>query len=360
MKAFIGIALLALTATDTLSQPLLQIPHTTQVFTIDGNLNEPAWSSAGTIDSFIHRTGGTGKVYKTTVQALWTGTDLWFGVTAKDSSITVKQAACEPCGPTTWREGDDIFEIHFSPDTAAPYGILAWETDLIQCENQYARRATPDSGQSVTQNGTNTNCWNAAVTFASQTRGTVNNSADRDTGWTMEIRIPFSSFQTWPAGGLTMPAGWNPASPPQAGAVWLMDFTRSDIHTVDGRTSVSTRWYDQGYGFGNHNFLNFGRVQFVNTITARELSAAPGLRMAQVRPNPFGKSARLEWNFPGEKALAITIFDLQGRRLWRQPAGPGTGSQAWPKGPGLDHSGIYAVRWSAGARKLKSIKVFRQ
>jgi len=336
--------------------PDLYIPQTMRAVTIDGQLNEPAWNDAATIDSFLYRTGGTGTNYKTMVKVMWSPTDLYVGVEASDPRITEKQSACEIC-PVDYRTGDDIFEIHMCPDPANYTSLLAWESDLYRCSNAHARRCNPDGSRYPVGDF---NCWDAQVEFGRAIRGTANNSADTDTGWRMEIRLPFSAMQAWPSGSVPEPAGWNPAAPPAAGTKWMMDFTRADLNTVDGN-QTTTRWFDNGAGGSNHNYLNFGYVEFQAASATEKQGRTDPAGWAAVTPNPFSGKGSLSWNWPAAANLRLTVFNIRGQAVWEAKLAAPQGRRDFSLRNAMGQErGVYLFRWSAGNKILKIVKAVKQ
>ena len=73
-------------------------------------------------------------------------------------------------------------------------------------------------------------------------------------------------------------------------------------------------------------------------------------RMYPASPNPFNNQVVLKWDLAEESSVQLTIFDIQGRKIWNKDYGisiPGRYSARWN---GLDSfnqpvaTGIYFVR----------------
>jgi hypothetical protein len=344
--------------------PVIDIPLTSQAVTVDGVLDEAAWGDAfNPTDSFTFRTGGSGPNYKTGVKVMWDANNLYVGVTAKDSFITLKDSACEPC-PAGWRGGDDIFELHMCPDTALDSGavsVFVYEVDLKGCHNSQVRRSKT-TGSMMSVGGVNINCWNEQIEYAGAYHGAPNSNTGADTGWTMEMRVPFASFQPYPAGNVPVPSRWNPAAPPMAGAQWRMNFTRVDNKTLnESATETNTRYYHAGLGSSNHDYRNFVYARYKDTSSAVE-KKSPALpnRTAEVTPNPFTGTARMQWNFRGGESVQLSLYNIQGQKLWTRAFAGMSGSAVWPAEPALRHPGLYLVRWSVDNKTIHSSRIFRE
>ena len=79
-------------------------------------------------------------------------------------------------------------------------------------------------------------------------RGMLDNRADRDEGWSLEIRIPFAALHL--RGG----------RPPQPGEEWWINFNRIDRSPVEEYSSWSPTFRDP---VDFHYPPRFGRIRFV-------------------------------------------------------------------------------------------------
>lgn len=150
--------------------------------TIDGKLDEPAWSSVPWTDHFIDIEGGSRPQprFRTRAKMLWDDDcfyvaaemeepDLWGMLTERDSVIF----------------HDNDFEIFIDPDgdTHAYYEFevnargTPWDLMLI--------KPYRDGGPAI-------NGWDiAGLRVGVDVRGTLNRPGDRDDGWTVEIAMPW-------------------------------------------------------------------------------------------------------------------------------------------------------------------------
>jgi hypothetical protein len=180
--------------------------------TIDGIRSEPIWQRA---TASILKLCGTGAnpVQQTLAWFAWDSsylylfatandTDVWSTITKADSSVWAEEAIeffFDPDG-----DGLDYFEID-----ANPKGTI---TDLIMTKpwGQLGASANYD--------------WQAlGMVHATAVFGTINNNADRDTGYTFEARYSWGDF----TGRSIIPL------PPKPG-----DTLRANVYRIDGRSST--------------------------------------------------------------------------------------------------------------------------
>ncbi len=189
---------------------------------IDGKLDDPAWRRATVIERFIvpPRMDPVARVMTTAAPALsqtharlmWDGEYLYFGAELDDQDIYCVTPDRHDAGFGT----DDIVELFVKPSDALPY---YWEFHVVPSGGTrdyfYARRnAGGDSRWMVYESG-----MHARVSL----QGTLDDWADRDTGWVAEMRIPWSAFAQM--GGQPLP-----------GAMWRFLVSRYDysVHLPEG------------------------------------------------------------------------------------------------------------------------------
>ncbi len=111
---------------------------------------------------------------------------------------------------------------------------------------------------------------------------------------------------------------------------------------------------DQESGPGG--YLNVDEiVEGDEGLAGAPLPPAPGLSALALAPNPANPSARVSFRLASPGPVAVTIYDLRGRRVWQDgpvPRSAGTVTVTWPgcdsRGRPLP-SGAYLVRVRAGA-----------
>lgn len=174
---------------------------------IDGRLDEPSWQTAAWSAPFVDIEGGARPAprYATRFRALWDDRflyvaaeleepDLWATLGERDAVIYQDhdfELFLDPDG-----DGEHYFELEVNA-----LGTV-WDLTL---DRPYHRGGRADNG------------WQAAgLAVGIALAGTLNDSRDRDRGWTVELAIPWSAFV--PPGG--------DRRPPRAGAAWRVNFSR--------------------------------------------------------------------------------------------------------------------------------------
>jgi hypothetical protein len=85
--------------------------------------------------------------------------------------------------------------------------------------------------------------------LATRMNGTLNDSSDKDRGWTLEVAIPWENF-----GDL--------AARPKAGTEWRVNLVRWDGTAPARRLSI---WSDSALELASpHNPARFGRLKFID------------------------------------------------------------------------------------------------
>lgn len=228
-----------------------QIGSSTHV-TIDGNLSEPCWAVSADTGDFVNVGTGAhdeglgvgGRAY-----LLWSREALFIAVDVRDADIKgdFKKDAVDP---HLWTE--NTAEIMIDPDGDGDnrdyYEIQIGPQNLVfdsQFDDYNQPRVLP-AGPFGHQE------WTAHLTSAVVVRGTLNNSNDRDQGYTVEAKIPWSAFDK------------AKIIPPRPGDQWRMNFYAM-------RNNGGVAW-SPILGQGNfHKASRFGKVTWAGPIanTAR-------------------------------------------------------------------------------------------
>lgn len=209
--------------------------------TVDGKLDEPAWSQAMRLGPFVNY-DGVGVPSNTTHarlsfddQALYVAfecvdQDIWSSFQKRDDPIYNEEAV-------------EIF-IDVDGDLKT-YVELQQSPANVHFDAAFnGRRQNMDTG------------YNAEYQTALVLDGTFNNPADVDRGWTSEWRIPFDQIR-----GLS--------KPPRAGEVWRFNLFRLDKIRQQGRIvdNQASAWSSPLSG-DFHNINRFGRMIFVDAAAA--------------------------------------------------------------------------------------------
>ncbi len=175
---------------------------------IDGDLSEAVWKDIPWTGDFLDIRGSEFEAprFRTRVKMLWTAEGLHIGVELAEPHVW---------GTLTEKNSiifnDNDFEIFLDPDGDTlnyhEFEINAlgtiWELTL---DKPYAKGGTA-------VHGTNLPGLKSAVKI----QGTLNNPADTDSGWSVEIFMPWKDLVIY-QGKLT--------SPPRPGDIWRINFSR--------------------------------------------------------------------------------------------------------------------------------------
>jgi len=221
---------------------------------VDGNLDEPDWTRAGTVGPFLvypTREPETGET--TEARLLWSDENLYIAFRTSDRNILAAR--------TQRHEdvfNDDCVEAFLSPFPDSPriytnIEINALATflseihldgpvpELEKMPGVMASKYTPKPGHYL---------WSPpGLQIGRRHAGTINNEADIDAWWVIEMSVPFSTFRH-----LGM------KNPPAAGSVW-----RFNLYRIGGRTVPPRRnLFFLPEPLGNHSPERYGRLIFAD------------------------------------------------------------------------------------------------
>ena len=194
--------------------------RTNSPVTIDGILDDKSWGDAPWTDYFVDIEGSLkpDPRLKTHAKMLWDDNNLYIAAELEEPHVWARLRQRD-----TVVFFDNDFEVFIDPDgdTHAYYELevnaLATEWDLLLL------KPYRDGGPPVTG-------WNiAGLQVGTHVEGTINNPADIDKGWNVEIKIPLAALKECSgAAGL-----------PKAGDKWRIDFSRVEWRTVIENGSYS-------------------------------------------------------------------------------------------------------------------------
>ena len=195
--------------------------------TVDGRLDDTAWTSAPWTDAFVDIEGGARPRPRLQTRAKMLWDDEYFYVAAEMEEPDV-------WGTLTERDAvifrDNDFEIFIDPDgDTHAYAELEvnalgtpWDLLLI--------KPYRDGGPAI-------HAWDiAGLKIGIDVRGTLNRPGDRDTGWSVEIAMPWAILRETAPGRKT----------PQIGDRWRVNFSRVQWQ-VDPGAGPSTPLGTGGY-----------------------------------------------------------------------------------------------------------------
>lgn len=204
---------------------------------IDGNLTE--YASVNPI-SFSPASGGN----TVTVKTLWNSEALYFGIDVTDSQLN---ASVTTRDGSVWNEDsiewfiDTYYDGGGSSNPNSPFMRPDDYQGIVNILN------TKYDSQGTT-NGTPSSSWNGTWQSAVRLNGTQNNNSDTDSGYTLEIKIPWTSI------------GYSSA--PSADTFLGMSFAVND---KDSSGTYSKMWLSNAGS--NQNASNWQRVSLSNTLT---------------------------------------------------------------------------------------------
>lgn len=307
-------------------------PKVTTPPAIDGLLDDTAWRDAPWSAEFVDIEGDLrpAPAWPTRMKMAWDDThlyiaghmaepDLWATLVDRDAVIY----------------HDDDFEVFLDPDgdNHLYYELevnalnTVWDLLLI--------KPYRDGGPAV-------NAWDiAGLRTAVHCDGTLNTPSDTDTGWTVEIAIPWSVLREC-AGSARVP--------PEDGDQWRVNFSRIDwdLRVVDGRYEKLDRpehnwvWSPQGL-IAMHYPERWGVVEFRESSVGieretyeaeRELHAAAALMHLYYEEQDYQRRE-------GEYTRMTLELDL---RLDEEKTGIDTTWFSWP--PRLDSDDVGFHGWT--------------
>ena len=224
-------------ATDNIqsSQPLsYNCAHTSKPIKIDGKLDDPAWRVAPWTTDFIDIEGPSkpNPRYRTRAKLLWDDQYLYIAAELEEPNI---QANLTEHDSVIFKDND--FEFFVKPpaqvDGQPAPGYFEFEIN--------ARNTSWDLylNRPYNQGGKADDNWNIpGLKTAVALKGTFNNAADKDHGWTVEIAIPWSAYTSR-----------LPVAPPRVGDQWRFNFSRVEWlqgHQQPGEHEANWVWSPQG------------------------------------------------------------------------------------------------------------------
>ncbi|MGL4553019.1 MAG: carbohydrate-binding family 9-like protein, partial [Gemmataceae bacterium] len=171
---------------------------------LDGVPDEPAWAGAAAVKEFAAFWKKRPAKTATTARLLWDDRFLYFAAEMEDADLF---ALTKERNGMTW--DDDVFELFFKPRADQP----AYYEFQVNALNTHLELGLPSRGAGGYRRFAP--LTKVGMESAVKLKGTLNDHADKDTGWAVEGRIPWK--------GLRLTGG-----PPDAGDVWRFALCRYD------------------------------------------------------------------------------------------------------------------------------------
>lgn len=217
--------------------PRYEVRRVTTAPAIDGKLDEAAWAAASqpVTLQFLWESQ-TGAKQTTRARVLWDANALYIGYEADDADITAQFLKRDD---PTYR--DDAVEIFINPNPAQEVVYYGFEWNARGVMYDYLNYNSRTLFKRYDATG---------VQVTTTLRGTLNDSTDKDQGWTLEAAIPWANFEELSR------------RPPVAGAIWKANFNRWDGVEPNRRMSI---WSDpQQPTAWPHVPSRFGELVFVD------------------------------------------------------------------------------------------------
>jgi hypothetical protein len=187
---------------------------------IDGKLDDPAWKSAPWTSDFVDILGSAKPHprFRTRIKMLWDDDYLYVAADLQEPDV---KAALTQHDSVIFQDND--FELFLKPLPDAA-GYFEFEINALNTSwDLYLNKP-------YNQGGRADNSWDIpGLKTAVAIHGTLNQSADKDRGWTVEIAIPWSAYTSR-----------QPVPRPQPGSEWRANFSRVEWPKgIDGHAPSS-------------------------------------------------------------------------------------------------------------------------
>jgi hypothetical protein len=266
---------------------------------IDGKLDDAAWLSAADTGAFVNvRTGepDTASVVQGSAKLAWDDKWLYLGFDVKDQDVIGGFDKAQK-DPQLWTK--DTIEIMIDPegngDNKDYYEVQVNPQNLVFDSHfdDYNKPRQEPNGPFGHQE------WSSKLESAVKVKGTLDNPKDKDEGYVVELRIPWTAFDK------------AKALPPQPGSTW-----RINLYAMHDNNGVA--WspiLEQG---NFHKASRFGRVSWVTEPTAAD-SAKP---VAQGTTAPARASVAEKPSDTATDESGLTVSKKALQQAPQQPPAP--------------------------------------
>lgn len=218
------------------------VNHTNERIVLDGRLDEAPWKQAAQTEPFVLYADGATPTHETRAQLVWDDSTLYLAFTARDTDVWATMADHDE---HLWEE--EAVELFIDPDADGLDYIELQVNPLATTLDLLMNRAYADGGEGDFE-------WTfpgfaAAVAVAGSTEPNT-----EDSGWTVEVALPFSGFR-----GLT---GALPL-PPRSGDVWSINLTRMELAHGQPDSREASAWSPTDER-GFHAPDRWGRITFAD------------------------------------------------------------------------------------------------
>ena len=213
-----------------------QALQTDEKITVDGSLSEKDWQNASWSDLFTDIEGNTKPkpAFNTQIKMLWNDTCLYIAAQLKEPHLNASLHQHD-----TILFYDNDFEIFIDPDNDTHQYFEIEVNALNTIFDLFMPKPYRNGGDALI--GYDIQGLQSAV----QLHGTLNKSDDTDTGWTVEMSIPFRALNF----------GFKKSYTPAAGSFYRISFSRVewDWNIINGR--YVKRRDSAGRSLPEHNWV---------------------------------------------------------------------------------------------------------
>lgn len=210
--------------------PKLEIRRAATPIQVDGRTDEAAWKAADAVVFQFPWQQQEGAKQKTVARLLWDDTYLYVSYECEDADVTAQFLKRDD---PTYR--DDAVELFLNPRPQQSDGYFGFEMNARGVMFDYIYFLGRHLFKRLDLQG---------FQLQTQIRGTLNSSSDSDSGWSLELALPFSELEG--LGGKT----------PVAGEEWTLNLNRWDGTEPKRRLS---QWSDSGLAAPSpHHAKRFG------------------------------------------------------------------------------------------------------
>jgi hypothetical protein len=214
--------------------PTYEVKRAAVPLAIDGKLDEKAWQAAAPMEFIFPWDFQTGAKQKTTAKLLWDDDYLYVGYECEDSDIV---AVYTERDDPTYR--DDAVEIFINPMPSQNTIYFGLEMNARAVLYDYLMYNASYAFKRFNLQG---------VKLVSDIRGTLNARGNKDSGWSLEVAIPWANFEEF-------------SKRPVNGSIWTANLNRWDGVEPNRRLS---QWSNSLLKTPNpHAPERFGKLIFV-------------------------------------------------------------------------------------------------
>lgn len=224
---------------------------------IDGKLDEEAWKNAERSSRFVDLIHGTATYLDTRAAVLWDDDYLYVAYWLEEPNVTATLTERDaPIYQDNDAElfiagADGYYEFEIN-SFGTIYEVLFFWRDVFEKKGysqlpefdttRVGARPFDGVGYKNHPRGKRIGFWNwdyPGLLSAVHIDGTINNPADTDNGWTVELALPWDGLEI-------LAKGDGRALPPKDNDVWRMDFSRFNTHKKDTTDSGGWAWSSHG------------------------------------------------------------------------------------------------------------------